>query len=80
MTFNHKLIHGNKDVVEILEEAAGLAREGVIQGVIIVGVTPNGSGWRGAVCDEVEWPWARLMAAVNTVQMELCRDGIVEWE
>lgn len=73
------VFHGSRDVIEVLEAAIEEAKAGRLQGVIVCGIGPEGSGWQGAVNDGLEHTWARLQASVDTAQMELLRDGIVGW-
>lgn len=77
--FVHKLVHGNKDMIELLEDALQRAKRGTLEGLIIIGCENGGSGWTGAFRDDMAFPWPRLQAAVDTAQHELLKDGVANW-
>lgn len=74
------LLHGNRDVVELLEDAAQQARDGKLVGVVICGITePDGQphcGWAWAYREDVFACWARLLSAVCSAKMELETKGL----
>lgn len=73
------LLHGDGDLLKVLEDAAELVRKGELVGAIICGITEEGCGWNGAYRDGIAFPWPRLQAAVDSAQAELCRDGTADW-
>lgn len=74
-----KLMHGNRDLIEQLEEALAEAKEGKLVGVVICGITGEGCGWTGAYNEGIQYPWPRLLAALETARHELSTEGVEHW-
>lgn len=83
--FDHKVIKGNKDLIDLLEHALDEAKAGKLEAVVVIGCSggdglkTGGHGWAGAHRDDMVFPWARLQSAMDTAHMELLRDGTVDW-
>lgn len=80
-----KVIVGNKDVIECLEQALEEARAGTLVGVVVCGITAGdgltsgNQGWHGAVRDDVPFPWPRLLTTVSAAYQDLVH-GIEGWK
>lgn len=80
-----KVIVGNKDVIECLEQALVEARAGTLVGVVVCGITAGdglitgNQGWQAAVRDDVLFPWPRLLATVTAAYQDLLQ-GIDDWK
>lgn len=67
-----QLVHGGRDVVDVLEHHLERAKAGEIEIVIVVTVdTDNMQKWAWAYVEGIAVPWARMVAAVAGVQHDL---------
>lgn len=86
MTFHPNLVHGNKDLIEILEDALNEARAGNFEAVVIVGVTKGDGkttgafGWKGALNDDMLFAHPRLVAALHFCLHELATQDLNTWK
>lgn len=71
------VVHGGRDLVEVLDDAKARVLTGELEGVIVVGITSHNTfGWHGAWKDGAAAPFARLLAAVASCQHDLLTDGL----
>lgn len=76
-----RLLNGGGDVVEVIERLLERAREGKVEGVVLVECGQaegrSWSGWSWGYRDDIVGPaWARLVAATAATQHELLTDGL----
>lgn len=70
-------IEGRADLLAHLDELAANVREGKIDALAIASVEDDGTighGW--SYMDDIEQPWALLVAAVVSLQHHLLENGI----
>lgn len=89
MSFDAKIVHGNKDIVHRLEHALELAKKGEMVGLIICGVfehvdgdydSQQTIGWTGAYKSDILHPWPRLLTAVCAAKRDILNEGVRDWE
>lgn len=72
-----QVVHGNKDVIELLTEELERAKRGELVAVAVCGVSPGdglttGTTYQGyAVNADTPFPWPRLLAAVTVAHHRL---------
>jgi hypothetical protein len=71
------VIHGNRDVVRMLEDTLELARGGRLVGVVICGIgNDETSGWQWAYKDGLPFPWPRFVTITSIALSELLKEGL----
>lgn len=74
------IVHGGRDLVEVLEDALERAKSGELVGIVLCGVTANNHvGWHGAFVAGTPHVWARLVASLSSAQNELLTEGVGDW-
>lgn len=77
-----RLVHGGRDLVELLEEQlakvkAGEVKAGEVEILVVATVdTDKVQRWSWAYVDGIDFAWARMVAAVAGVSHDLMSDGI----
>lgn len=84
--FQHKVIRGNKDLIDQLEDALAEAKAGNLEAVIIVGMTKGdgvktgGCGWVAAYNNDMLFAWARLVAAIAMAYRDVLEADLTTWD
>ena len=75
---NSRVINGNRNVVEVLEEALAKAKAGEIEGVAIAYCSTDGFQWvTWAINNGMLFAWSRLYSAVQQLATDLMNtDGM----
>ena len=72
-----EVIEGGGSIVAQLEDVLELARDGKIEGVVISLVRADGiTGGRYAYHPEMDFPWSRLIAAVEHSKNQMLTQGV----
>lgn len=68
------LVHGDGDVVALLEEMLSKAKEGAYDAVVVVLCTKDGQqGWDRAYKEDMVFPFARMMSGLSCLQYEFAK-------
>lgn len=72
-----RLVHGGRDLVELLEEQLAKVKAGEVEILVVATVdTDKVQRWSWAYVDGIDFAWARMVAAVAGVSHDLMSDGI----
>lgn len=72
-----RLVHGGRDMVELLEGQLAKVKAGEVEILIVATVDMDKvQRWSWAYVDGIDFAWARMVAAVAGVSHDLMADGI----
>ncbi|WP_289145423.1 hypothetical protein [uncultured Sphingobium sp.] len=72
-----RLVHGGRNLVELLEEQLAKVKAGEVEILVVATVdTDKVQRWSWAYVDGIDFAWARMVAAVAGVSHDLMSDGI----